>query len=64
MWKTLNLDVNGNPIFAPISIDLIISLTDAISDNESALFEAAEMHRIALSQSTDPRQYDTTTGWD
>jgi hypothetical protein len=56
-WKTLD----GS--FAPMTIQLALDVVDAIGDADSALFKAAEMHKAAAWASSDPQQYDYSSGW-
>lgn len=56
-WKTMSGE------FVTMTPDIIrqIVTTQVISDN--AVFVAAEAHRAALENSTDPESHDCTTGW-
>lgn len=60
-WKTLTF--TGVPVFVAMTPALAqgIVLTTAASD--TAIFAAAEAHRIAMEASPNPGAYDFTAGW-
>jgi hypothetical protein len=56
-WKTMDNS------FIPMTIGLIKLLMPAIENREAEVFYQAEVHRTLLWNSTDPANYDFSTGW-
>lgn len=60
-WKTLTL--SGPPVFVAMTQALAGGIFQATAASDAALFEAAELHRMAMELSDTPESYDCTTGW-
>ena len=62
-WKTLDTDVNGNPNFVTMTPTLALQIYQTTMLSDTAIFAAAETHRIAMESATDPENYDFSTNW-
>lgn len=60
-WKTLTL--SGPPVFVAMTQALAGGIFQATAASDAALFEAAELHRIAMEASDTPEGYDFSGGW-
>lgn len=60
-WKTLTL--TPPPVFVPMTQQLAQAIVSATAASDTAIFTAAEVHRIAVESSTAPQNYDFSTGW-
>ena len=60
-WKTLTL--TPPPVFVPMTQALAQAIVAATAASDSAIFSAAEAHRIAMEASAAPQDYDFTVGW-
>jgi len=60
-WKTLTL--TPPPVFVPMTQQLAQAIASATAASDTAIFTAAEVHRIAVESSTAPQNYDFSTGW-
>ena len=60
-WKTLTL--TPPPVFVPMTQALAQAIVAATAASDSAIFSAAEAHRIAMKASAAPQDYDFTVGW-
>ena len=60
-WKTLTL--TPPPVFVPMTQQLAQAIVSATAASDTAIFTAAEVHRIAVELSTAPQNYDFSTGW-
>ena len=61
-WKTLPL-TPPPPVFVPMTQQLAQAIVSATAASDTAIFTAAEVHRIAVESSTAPQNYDFSTGW-
>lgn len=61
-WKTLTL-TPPPPVFVPMTQQLAQAIVSATAASDTAIFTAAEVHRIAVESSTAPQNYDFSTGW-
>ena len=60
-WKTLTL--TPPPVFVAMTQQLAQAIVSATAASDTAIFTAAEVHRIAVESSTAPQNYDFSTGW-
>ena len=60
-WKTLTM--TPPPVFVPMTQQLAQAIVSATAASDTAIFTAAEVHRIAVESSTAPQNYDFSTGW-
>lgn len=60
-WKTLTL--TPPPVFVAMTQQLAQAIAAATAASDTAIFTAAEVHRIAVESSTAPQNYDFSTGW-
>ena len=60
-WKTLT--TTPPPVFVTMTTALAQNIVAATAANDTAIFTAAEQHRIALESSSDPENYDFSVGW-
>ena len=60
-WKTLT--TTPPPVFVPMTPALAQNIAAATAASDTAIFTAAEQHRIALESSSDPENYDFSVGW-
>ena len=56
-WKTMDAS------FVTMTVQLAGDILDAAFEFDSALFTAAEIHRVAMEGSPDPTRYDFSGGW-
>ena len=63
MWKTMQTDSNGQPIFIPLDYVVALQIFAADTDMTARCFTRAEAHRLAIEASLDPLNYDYTTNW-
>ena len=56
-WKTMDNTM------VPMTVGLIMDLMTAIENHEAAVFYQAEFHKGMMWNSSNPGQYDYTTGW-
>lgn len=57
LWKTMD----GS--FVSLSVKHVFDIVAAIGDLDAYAFAAAETHRAAIVASSDPADYDFSTGW-
>ena len=60
-WKTLTL--TPPTVFVAMTQQLAQAIVSATAASDTAIFTAAEVHRIAVESSTAPQNYDFSTGW-
>lgn len=60
-WKTLTL--TPSTVFVVMTQQLAQAIVSATAASDTAIFTAAEVHRIAVESSTAPQNYDFSTGW-
>ena len=60
-WKTLT--TTPPPVFVTMTPALAQNIVAATAANDTAIFTAAEQHRIALESSSAPQNYDFSVGW-
>lgn len=60
-WKTLT--TTPPPVFVTMTPELAQNIVAATAASDTAVFTAAEQHRIALESSSDPESYDFSVGW-
>ena len=60
-WKTLTL--TPPPVFVAMTQQLAQAIVAATAASDTAIFTAAEVHRLAMEASTAPQDYDFSTGW-
>lgn len=60
-WKTLT--TTPPPVFVTMTPALAQGIVAATAASDTAIFTAAEQHRIALESSSDPENYDFSVGW-
>ncbi len=60
-WKTLT--TTPPPVFVTMTPALAQNIVAATAASDTAIFTAAEQHRIALESSSDPENYDFSVGW-
>ena len=60
-WKTLT--ITPPPVFVTMTPALAQNIVAATAASDTAIFTAAEQHRIAIEASTDPENYDFSVGW-
>lgn len=60
-WKTLTF--TPPPVFVVMTRELAIQIVQATAASDSAIFMAAEIHRITMEASPDPGNYDYSGGW-
>ena len=61
MWKTLTL--TPPPVFVEMTPALASSIFQATAAQDTAIFAAAEAHRVAMEASDTPQSYDCSGGW-
>ena len=60
-WKTLTF---APPVvFVAMTPALAVQIVQATAASDTAIFTAAEVHRMAMEASQDPGSYDFTGGW-
>lgn len=52
-----------NPIFVQMNYNLLVKIVSAITQYESKVFTAAEMHRIKMLADQDPASYNYAVDW-
>ena len=62
-WKTLDITPEGNPIYVGLSVALVFKIFSADAMADIMNFAAAETHRGYLNVSSDPANYDYTSGY-
>lgn len=60
-WKTLTF--TPPPVFVTMTPALAVGIVQSTAASDTAIFTAAEIHRMAMEASPDPAQYDFTAGW-
>lgn len=60
-WKTLTFA--PPPVFVVMTRELAIQIVQATAASDSAIFMAAEIHRMTMEASPDPGSYDFSGGW-
>jgi hypothetical protein len=60
-WKTLTL--TPPPVFVAMTPTLAQAIVAATAASDTAIFTAAEAHRLAMEASEAPQDYDFSTGW-
>lgn len=60
-WKTLTY--TPPPVFVTMTPALAIAIVQATAASDTAIFTAAEVHRMAMESSATPELYDYSTGW-
>ena len=60
-WKTLT--TTPPPVLVTMTPELAQSIVAATAASDTAIFTAAEQHRIALESSSAPQNYDFSVGW-
>ena len=60
-WKTLTFV--PQPVFVVMTRDLAIQIVQATAASDSAIFMAAEIHRMTMEASPNPGSYDYSGGW-
>lgn len=60
-WKTLTFA--PPPVFVVMTRELAIQIVQATAASDSAIFVAAEIHRMTMEASPDPDSYDFSGGW-
>ena len=60
-WKTLTL--TPPPVFVPMTQQLAQAIVSATAASDTAIFTAAEAHRVAMDASAAPQDYDFSVGW-
>lgn len=60
-WKTLTF--GPSPVFVPMTPALAVGIVQSTAASDTAIFTAAEIHRMTMQASPDPGGYDFTAGW-
>ncbi|WP_235507324.1 DUF4376 domain-containing protein [Acidovorax sp. Leaf78] len=60
-WKTLTF--GPSPVFVPMTPALAVGIVQSTAASDTAIFTAAEIHRMTMQASPDPGAYDFTAGW-
>lgn len=60
-WKTLTF--TPPPVFVTMTPALAQAIVGATAASDTAIFTAAEVHRLALEASATPQDYDFSVGW-
>jgi hypothetical protein len=60
-WKTLT--PNGSSVFVTMTQAIAAGIFQNTAASDTAIFEAAEMHRLAMEASSTPESYEFTSGW-
>ena len=60
-WKTLTL--TPPPVFVAMKPALAQAIVAATAASDTAIFTAAEAHRVAMEASAAPQDYDFSVGW-
>jgi hypothetical protein len=61
MWKTLT--TTPPPVFVEMTPALAQGIFTATAASDTAIFTAAEVHRMTMEASAAPQDYDFSTGW-
>ena len=60
-WKTLT--ATPPPVFVAMTPALAQAIVGATAASDTAIFTAAEVHRMAMEASASPQDYDFSAGW-
>lgn len=60
-WKTLTF--TPPPVFVTMTPALAVGIVQSTAASDTAIFTAAEVHRMTMEASTAPQDYDFSTGW-
>lgn len=60
-WKTLSY--TPSPVFVTMTPALAAAIVQATAASDTAIFTAAEVHRLAMEASGSPEEYDSSAGW-
>jgi len=60
-WKTLTF--TPPPVFVTMTPALAQAIVGATAASDTAIFSAAEVHRLAMEASAAPQDYDFSVGW-
>lgn len=60
-WKTLTF--TPPPVFVDMTPALAVAIVQATAASDTAIFTAAEIHRMAMEASAAPQDYDFSAGW-
>lgn len=60
-WKTLTF--TPPPVFVEMTPALAAAIVQATAASDTAIFAAAEVHRLAMEASAMPQDYDFSAGW-
>ena len=60
-WKTLTF--TPPPVFVDMTPALAAAIVQATAASDTAIFSAAEVHRLAMEASAAPQDYDLSAGW-
>jgi hypothetical protein len=60
-WKTLT--PNGSSVFVTMTQAIAAGIFQNTAASDTAIFEAAETHRLAMEASSTPESYEFTSGW-
>ena len=60
-WKTLSY--SPNPVFVTMTPALAQGIVMSTAASDTAIFTAAEVHRMTMEASAAPQDYDFSTGW-
>ena len=61
MWKTLS--TSGDSVFVEMTPAIAQAISTNMAANDIAVHAVAELHRVAMLASSDPAQYDFSSGW-
>lgn len=60
-WKTLTF--TPPPVFVTMTPALAVGIVQSTAASDTAIFTAAEVHRMTMEASAAPQDYDFSTGW-
>lgn len=60
-WKTLTF--TPPPVFVTMTPALAVGIVQSAAASDTAIFTAAEVHRMTMEASAAPQDYDFSTGW-
>jgi hypothetical protein len=60
-WKTLTF--TPPPVFVTMTPALAVGIVQSTAASDTAIFTAAEVHRMTMEASATPHEYDFSTGW-
>lgn len=60
-WKTLSY--TDSPVFVTMTPALSVAIVQATAASDTAIFTAAEVHRLSMEASGSPDAYDHSAGW-